>query len=190
MIAPSARTRWASALAAATLALAAAASATAAPVVSVTPASQDAEVGAPFRVTATITNPDTESSAPLTAHLEIIDPTRAGSVDAEDWVPDLNTPVGRLAPGTSKDITWELVPISGGTFAVYVVTLPEASGATAGQRVASSDAIPVAVAEVRTLNAGGALPVSLAVPLALLFGLLALRLRARRGEARAVVDGA
>ncbi len=159
-----------------------------APTVSVSPMTQDADVGQEFPVTATISNGGSESTAPLTAHLEIIDPTRAGSVDAEDWVPDLNTQIGTLAPGESKEVVWNLVPISGGAFAVYVVTLAEGAGSTPNEVVVASPAIPVDVREVRTLNAGGALPVSLAVPLVLLVGLVGLRLRGRRRNSSVVVD--
>ncbi|MDH3227445.1 MAG: hypothetical protein OEM67_10205, partial [Thermoleophilia bacterium] len=126
---------------------------------------------------------------PLTAHLEIIDPTRASSVDAEDWVPDLNTQIGTLGPGESKRVTWNLVPISGGNFAVYVVTLAEGAGKGANEAVTASAAIPVDVREVRSLNAGGALPVSIAVPLLLLLALVAVRLRERRGLRRAQPEG-
>ena len=76
------------------------------------------------------------------------------------------TVFGALAPGEAHDVRWELTPIAGGTFAVYVVALPESAGRVAGP-VASSDAIPVDVTEVRTLNAGGALPVSILIPLIL-----------------------
>ena len=150
------------------------------PTVSISPTTQDSEVGREFPVTATISNGGDESTAPLTAHLEIIDPTRAGSVDAEDWVPDLNSQIGVLGPGESTDVVWNLVPISGGTFAVYVVALAEDAGSAPDETVVASTAIPVDVLEVRTLNAGGALPVSLAVPLVLLLALAGLRIRSRR----------
>lgn len=175
------------ALLAAAFAVAPLARAADAPTVSVTPTSESAEVGKSFTVTATVENSGTDATKPLTAHLEIVDPTRAGSVDAEDWVPDLNQQIGQLAPGASKDVTWDLVPISGGNFAVYVVTLPESAGSSADQAVSISRAIPVDVTEARTLNAGGALPVAVAVPVVLIVALLLLRLRARRAE-RVAVD--
>lgn len=150
------------------------------PRVSVSPQTQQAEVGKQFTVTATITNVGDRATSPLTAHLEIVDPTRAGTVDAEDWVADLNTPVGALAPGASGTVRWRLRPIAGGRFAVYVVALPESAGRAPGEGVVASSAIPVDVREVRTLNAGGALPVSLAVPAALIVGLALVRMRRRR----------
>ena len=152
------------------------------PTLGVSPTSQDAQVGKEFTVTATLENPGTEATVPLTAHLEVIDPARAGSVDAEDWVPDLNAQVGKLAPGAAKRVRWKLTPIAGGNYAVYVVAIPESAGASPGAVVVSSQAIPVDVREVRTLNAGGAFPVSIAVPVVLLVGLLGLRVRARKAE--------
>lgn len=180
MTSPPVRIIRASAIAA-VLSLGAPFAGAATPTVSVAPPTQGARVGDPFTVTATVANPAARSTTPLTAHLEIIDPTRAGSVDAEDWVPDLNTTIGALAPGEAHDVRWELTPIAGGTFAVYVVALPESAGRVAGP-VASSDAIPVDVTEVRTLNAGGALPVPILIPLILVALLVVVRLVARRAE--------
>lgn len=150
------------------------------PRVSVRPQTQQAEVGRQFTVTATVTNVGDRVTSPLTAHLEIVDPTRAGTVDAEDWVADLNTPVGVLAPGASATVAWRLRPIAGGRFAVYVVALAESAGRAPGDEVVASNAIPVDVREVRTLNAGGALPVSLAVPATLIVGLGLVGMRRRR----------
>lgn len=59
--------------------------------------------------------------------------------------------------------------------------LSESAGSVRNEAVAPSTAIPV---EVRTLIAGGALPVSVALPLVVLGALVLVRPRTRRVERR------
>ncbi len=151
--------------------------------VSLDRSAQSARVGSSFTLTATLENRGPAAAPPLTAHLEIIDPTRRGSVDAEDWVRDLNIAVPGLAAGARTRVSWELVPIAPGNFTVYVVSVPESSSRSGGAPVSAGGSAAVAVADARTLSAGGALPVAVATPL-LVLGALGLSRARRRGRAR------
>ena len=76
-----------------------------------------------------------------------------------------------MAPGASLEIPWKVKAVNAGRFAVYVVVLG------AGRPVAGP-ALDARVAERRTIDAGGVLP--LAVGLPALLGLALLGVRARR----------
>ncbi len=140
---------------------------------------QSARVGSAFTLSATVANSGPVNTPPLTVHLEIIDPTRAGSVDAEDWVRDLNIAVPVVEAGSEQRVSWDLVPIAPGRFTVYVVAVPESSSRRGGETVATGASAAVAVADARTLNAGGALPVAVITPLLVLGALGVARIRHR-----------
>lgn len=113
----------------------------------------------------------------LLAHLNIASVTGSAYVDPEDWSAERSRFLPALAPGATTTLTWDVQAVSPGTFALYVVVLPAGAGASTGQPLVVSTPTRVEVAERRTLNAGGALPVAIAVPV--LLGLVALAGRAR-----------
>ena len=80
-----------------------------------------------------------------------------------------------IPPGGSLRIAWRVKAVNSGSFGIYVAVLP--SGATAVPPF-TGPTVQVAVAERRTLNSGGILPLALGVPAAL--ALLALGVRRRR----------
>jgi hypothetical protein len=112
-------------------------------------------------------------SEPLLAHVNVAS-TDGSYVDLEDWSATVTQPVAALEPNETTTITWELQAVNAGSFHVYVVLLP-----TEGPLIPSPSA-RVIVAEQRTLNAGGALPVAIIVPLLLGIGAAAVRIRVRR----------
>lgn len=129
-------------------------------------------VGRIVTIESRIVNRTGKPSGRMLAHVNV-----AGAdgtyVDLEDWSADVTKPVEPLQPDESTTITWDLQAVNAGSFHVYVVLLPEES-----QPVASSS-VRVSVGEKRTLNAGGALPVAIAVPALLGLGAAAVRYRAR-----------
>lgn len=117
---------------------------------------------------------------PLIAHLNVVSLTPDVYVDPEDWSSERTQPVP-TAPGR---LEWTIQAVNAGTFDVYIVLVPTPPAA-ATQPLLVSDPVRVTVANRRTINAAGTLPVIVAVPaaLAVLAGLL--RRRRTRGTATA-----
>lgn len=124
-------------------------------------------------IEATIANRTGSRTGNLVAHLNVasLDGTY---VDLEDWSAEVTKAVSPVEPGESTTVTWDFQAVNAGSFSVYVVLLPGK-----GPLVASS-AVRVDVAEQRTLDAGGALPVAIAVPILLGVAAGAIRYRVRR----------
>ena len=161
------------------------ATAAAAPAGSVTvtserPALQTA-VGRHFDYRARIVNDGNTSTGQLLVHLNVASVTSGVYVDPEDWSTDRSRFLPGLAPGAATSLPWDIQAVSPGTFDVYVVVLPTGAGSPPVAKLTVSSPTRVAVTARRTLNAGGALPVAIAVPV--LLGLATLATRSR-GTAR------
>ena len=142
--------------------------------VEVTPTTSSIDLGEMVEVSVSVTNTSTEPAEAIIAHIDITDTDRSGSVDPEDWTATLSEPIDSLGPGETATATWKVQPISPGTFTLYAVAL--APGAS---DVASSNTLTVEVADRRSLNPQGILPVSIATPV-LVGGLLANQYRRNR----------
>lgn len=125
----------------------------------VEPSSADVVLGESLDLTVTVTNPGPDATRPMVVHLDVTDPEQATSVDPEDWTSTLSKPVAALEPGATTTVDWTLQPISGGTFSVYAVVLAPGSGS-----LGASGVTTVVVADQRSLNPDGVLPVALGVP--------------------------
>jgi hypothetical protein len=118
-------------------------------------------LGESFGFQTTIANP-TESATPrLIAHLNILDLTGEVYVDPEDWSSRRTQYLGTIPAGGSRTITWGVTGVNGGSLAAYVAVLPQDNPSSAP---ATSPAIRITVAERKTLNSGGILPLALGVP--------------------------
>lgn len=135
-------------------------------------------IGRGFDLESTVTNAGTATRAGLIAHLDVVSLTPDVYVDPEDWSPQRSMFLPPLRAGDSVRTRWRVEPVNAGHFAVYVVVVPGPGAPTAPQRLAVSSAVDLRVAERRTINAGGVLPLAIGMPATL--GLLALGLRARR----------
>lgn len=144
-------------------------------VVTVEPAKVMSEIGATTNLTIVVTNEGATATAPLAVHLDITNPSGQGSVDPEDWSSTLTRQIGVLGPGAVETLSWDVKPISGGDFSLYVTVMGEAGGSD----IWVSDAVDVSVASRRSLNPDGVLPVAVAMPLAVAFT-LGVRWRIRR----------
>jgi len=166
-------------LAAASLAGLLAPTATAAGVenVAVTVAPEDiaTTLGGKFSFTSTITNDGETVATGLIAHLNVLSLKDGTYVDPEDWSSNRTRYLAPVAPGESVSITWRMQAVNDGDFGIYVAVLPE-SGAPVPP--VTGPTIRLDVAERRTLNAGGIVPLVLGIPAAL--GILALAVRIRR----------
>lgn len=128
--------------------------------VAVSPARIEATLGDSFEIEVTVTNRGDQPTASLVAHIDITDPAQTTSVDPEDWTETLSQTVGVVPPGGSQTATWELQPISPGSFSLYAVALSADT-----DQVQASSATLIEVAFVQTLNPEGVLPVVLAGPI-------------------------
>jgi hypothetical protein len=132
-------------------------------------------VGDRFTLPSRIMNPVGEATGPIVAHLNVVSLTDDVYVDPEDWSAERTVFVDPIESGASEPMTWEIQAVNPGRFAVYVVLIPEGSAAPV-----VSPQVHLAVAGRRTLSAGGALPISVAVPLVLGLAAAAVRFRLRR----------
>jgi hypothetical protein len=133
------------------------------------------QLGKKFVFTSTITNRGSGPTGPLIAHLNVLSLRPGTYVDPEDWSGNRTRYLAPIRSGGSTTTTWRMQAVNDGSFGVYVAVLPRSGAA---RPPVTGPAIEVAVAERKTLNSGGILPLALGVPG--LIGLTALTLRLRR----------
>jgi len=133
------------------------------------------ELGGKFAFTSTISNTGASDARGLIAHLNVLSLRDGTYVDPEDWSSNRTRYLHPIAPGESMTITWRMQAVNDGDFGIYVAVLPE-SGAPVPP--VTGPTIHLDVAERKTLNAGGIVPLVLGIPAAL--GLLAVGVRIRR----------
>ena len=136
-----------------------------------------AVIGNRFSFRSKLVNPGSAPTGTLIAHLNVASLTSDVYVDPEDWSAERTLQVPPLQARASTTLSWELQAVNAGSFAVYVVVLPDGSASTGGDAPVVSPLLHLEVAGRRTLNAEGALPVVLGVPIVL--GLLAVGARRR-----------
>ena len=134
-----------------------------------------AGLGDDFGFRTTIENPAGTTTTALIAHLNILSLRDGVYVDPEDWSSQRTVYLGTIPAGESRTIKWNLKAVNGGSFAAYVAVLPQNSPALAPT---ASPTVEIDVAERKTLNAGGILPLALGIPA--LLGLLAGGVRLAR----------
>jgi hypothetical protein len=143
-------------------------------------ASQAATLGDRITVRARIANVGTATTDPLIADLNVASVTTAVYVDLEDWSASRTHELPPLKPGASTALFFELQAVNAGRFNVYVVILPNGPSSEGTGPLAVSPPLHVTVTGRKTLSAGGALPVAVAVPALLGVALAAARIRLRR----------
>jgi hypothetical protein len=143
--------------------------------------SQATALGNRFTVQVRIANVGTATTDPLIADLNVASVTTDVYVDLEDWSAGRTHELPPLEPGASTSLTYELQAVNPGRFNVYVVVLPNGASAGTGP-LAVSLPVHVTVADRKTLSAGGALPVAVAMPVLLGLALALARIRVRRGR--------
>lgn len=147
-------------------------------VVTIDPPTSSVVLGENLDLQVSVTNTSENTTPPLVVHIDITKPDQATSVDPEDWTPTLSQTIGELAPGETIVVNWTIQPISAGTFATYAVALSPGV-----DNIAASNVLEVRVADQRSLNPGGILPVAIAAP-ALIGALLMLQMRLARRNRR------
>lgn len=167
-------------LAAAALALVPAAYAAPRTTVTVDPTSVATRLGHSFVIHSTIGNRGPTTATGLIAHLNVLSLGRGLYVDPEDWSSHRTRYLPPLPAGRSQTLTWKLAAVNAGDLGVYVAVLGRDGRAA---EPVTGPLVHVVIADRRTLDAGGILPLALGVPalLALLAAAVrVLRLRATR----------
>jgi hypothetical protein len=131
-------------------------------------------LGTSFAFTSTL-SAGTAASGPLVAHLNVVSLDPSTYVDPEDWSTHRTRYLEPLAAGGSRSVRWAVKAVSSGPVAVYVTAVP----ADGSGPIAVGPPLHVQVAERRTLNSGGVVPLVLAVPVALAGVATVIRRRGR-----------
>jgi hypothetical protein len=141
----------------------------------------NAILGDRLTVRATFTNRGTASTDRLVADLNVVSLSGV-YVDLEDWSASRTHEVAPLAPGHSSSLSWEVQAVNTGSFDVYTVLAPNGPASAGTGPLVVSPPLHLTVVGRRTLEAGGALPVVVTVPI--LLGLVAAgtRFRPRRSD--------
>ena len=135
-------------------------------------------VGERVTLSSKVGNPGAGPSGQILAHLNVVSLTDSVYVDPEDWSSERSQVIEDLGPGETRTLSWPIQAVDAGTFAVYVVLLPD----TGRGPLVVSPPVHLDVAGKRTLDAGGALPVVLVVPVLLGLGAGAIRYRQARNR--------
>ena len=141
------------------------------PEIAVDRASVAVRLGASFAFTSTL-SAGGAPTGPLVAHLNVVSLDPATYVDPEDWSTHRTRYLEPLPAGGRRSIRWSVKAVSAGPMAIYVTAVP-AGGSGA---IAVGPPLHLQVADRRTLNSGGVVPLALAVPAAV----AALAFAARR----------
>jgi len=133
-------------------------------------------LGKRFAFRSTVVNGGPGEARGLVAHLNVASLRPGVYVDPEDWSTSRTRYLDPIPAGGTATVRWSLQAVNAGSFAVYVAVLPADA---AGRPPTVGRTVRVTVAERRTLDAGGILPLALGVPavLGLAAGGLALRRR-------------
>jgi type II secretory pathway pseudopilin PulG len=143
--------------------------------VTVAPEHIATRLGSKFAFTSSIANNGATDARGLIAHLNVLSLKNGTYVDPEDWSSNRTRYLAPIPAGESTTITWRMQAVNDGDFGIYVAVLPD-DGAPVPP--VTGPTIRLDVAERKTLNAGGIVPLVLGIPAAL--GILALAVRLRR----------
>lgn len=129
-------------------------------------------LGKSFAFTSTLAA-DSAPTGRLVAHLNVVSLDPATYVDPEDWSTHRTRYVDSVAAGRSRSIRWSVKAVSAGRIAIYVTAVPAGGSGP----IAIGPPLRVQVADRRTLNSGGVVPLALAVPAAVVAVAFAARRR-------------
>lgn len=130
-------------------------------------------IGHRFSFSSTIQN-TTDQRLDAVAHLNVLSPDGSVYVDPEDWSSDRTQPVPSLPGHGSRRLTWTVQAVNRGHIVLYVSVV-----ANGKDVVDASGPLRATVVAERTINAGGVVPIGVAVP-AVALALLAVTVRRRR----------
>jgi hypothetical protein len=132
-------------------------------------------IGGRFSFASTVRNNSGDSMTGVIVHLNVLSVDPAVYVDPEDWSVQRTQYIDVLPAGSARRVTWEAQAVNVGRFVAYLgVTTREGT-----DTVTASSALRVSVAEQRTLNPSGIVPLAAGMPMVVLV-LLVLAVRRRR----------
>jgi hypothetical protein len=125
-------------------------------------------LGRKFVLHSTIANRGNVPARGLVAHLNVLSLRDGVYVDPEDWSSQRTRYLAPIPGGSSTTLSWKLQAVTSGSMGVYVAVLPD-NGAAQPPR--TGPLVHVSVAQRKTLDSGGVLPLALGIPavLAVLF---------------------
>jgi hypothetical protein len=132
-------------------------------------------IGQKFSFVSTVHNDSDQPMPDLIAHLNVLSIDPAVYVDPEDWSARRTIYLAAIPARGSARLTWDVQAVNAGRFAVYVAVTTKRGA----EQVTGSTVLRLAVAQERTLNPEGVLPLAAAVPTVLLV-LVALAARRHR----------
>lgn len=130
-------------------------------------------LGHTFAFHSTIGNHGTSPAAGLIAHLNVLSLRGGVYVDPEDWSSHRTRYLRPIPAGGSTTITWRIKAVNAGSIGVYVAVLP-ASGAPVTPTTGPT--LRLSIADRKSLNSGGIVPLALGMPALLVALLLAARI--------------
>ena len=133
-------------------------------------------LGRSFSFTTTVANRGTGPTGTLVAHLNVLSLKPGTYVDPEDWSADRTHYLSPIPPGGSRILRWRVKAVNGGSLAAYVTVVPQSGAGTP----TTGPALRFDVASQKTLDAGGILPIALAVPGGIALLALGVRVQRRR----------
>jgi hypothetical protein len=131
-------------------------------------------IGRKFTFTTTVENTSASAATGLVAHLNVLSNDPGVYVDPEDWSSHRTQYLPEIPPHGSLRLAWTVQAVNSGSLTVFVSVLPRHGPGP----IATSAPLRIEVAERRTLNSGGVLPLALGIPAAI--GLTGLGIRRRR----------
>jgi hypothetical protein len=143
------------------------------------------KLGHTFVVRTTIANHGTTTASGLVAHLNVLSLGPGLYVDPEDWSTHRTRYLAPIPARSSTTLSWKLTAVNAGDLGVYIAVLPRDGRAV---DPTTGPLVHVSIADRRTLDAGGILPLALGIPAVLAFATAGLRIFRRR-TTRAVSSG-
>jgi hypothetical protein len=132
------------------------------------------ELGEDFSLRSTIRNQGSTPAVGLVAHLNILSLRPGLYVDPEDWSESRTRYLAPIPAGGSLTITWTVTAVNSGALGVYVAVFPSSGAGTP----ITGPTLRADIAERRTIDSNGIIPLALGVPA--LLGALAVGVRLRR----------
>jgi hypothetical protein len=132
-------------------------------------------IGGHFAFTSTVRNRSGRPLEGLVAHLNVLSLDPSVYVDPEDWSSHRSRYLTELPSRGTTRLPWTVQAVNSGPIVVYVSVID----ATAGT-VAVSQPLQATIRRQRTLNAGGVVPLALAVPGGIALLVLTVRRQRKR----------
>jgi hypothetical protein len=135
------------------------------------------KLGHTFAFHSTIANHGSAPASGLIAHLNVLSLRAGVYVDPEDWSSHRTRYLAPIPPGGSTTLSWRIKAVNAGSIGVYVAVLP---GDGTPVRPTTGPTLRVMIADRRTLNSGGIVPLALGLPALIGLVMLMARLRSSR----------